>query len=1160
MLKPRLEAITYFERWKMMSLKPLNAIALSFLLLVIICIFHVPTASAATSYTKTTEIKDGETYSVITVNYTGDDAGPAVNEAIAAAQNATKPVILDFPNGTYNFKDSSAISAQYYISNASTASQTPGGLRKIGLLFKNISDITIRGNGSTLLFHGVMTPIVFDHATNVNMNNISFDFKRPVMSELTVTTVGSTYFEADIHPDSLYKIANNKLQWTGEVDSNGNPLDNWVAGGFANITQVQGYNPNTKETWRSSNPLSGVVSAQDLGNRKVRFNFNSAPAAVNGYTYQLRNDIRKEQGAFIYRSKDVTWTGVSFHAAPGLGIVGQYSENLDFENLNFAPKTGSGRTNASMADFMQFSGVKGKIKVNNSNFFGAHDDPINVHGTHLRIVDKPASNQIKVRFMHSQSWGFDAFTVNDTIEYIEGSSLLSVDSAKVTAISRINDSDILLTLDKDVPSMISVNNFYVENVTWTPNVTITGNTFDSLSTRPILVTTRGKVLIDNNTFNRPKMSSIIIADDASSWYESGMVKDVTISNNTFNYGVNPVISIEPSTFSTNPDKTVHSNINIDGNVFKMNGNTSIYTKGVNGFSFNNNIIQEGGLQLSFQGSKNVSVDGNSFIQSGVTKSIALSYMYTDTDTIDAAQGFSVSRSNNYVPVIPNPNVNLSLTATATASSQMNNDFVPNNAKDGNTTSKWAPATGKGSNEWLQIDFGSSKSFNQVVLSEFLDRTTGNKIQYYNGSSWVDLASGTTIAVPVKHTFTAVTAQKVRFLITGTKTDSNGWGIEPNITEFEVYDVPVFERITTPTAITGVANGTAKTAAALGLPTKVALVTDKRSYDTSVVWNVNAANYVPATTTGQTFTVSGVVTLPNGVANPNNVALTTSISVTVLPDSLIPQATLTGEQKVSQSQSFELTMGLNNVTQSVYQSVNAQDLTLHFDPLNVQFETVTSLKDGFQVISTKEKSPGQIRIILASVGVNVPAQGDLLSFKFKANSVSQETNTTISIDQVVIANGQGKELQVGGASREIQISIPTTPVDKTLLNTLIASAQAKQHAAVEGNEDGLYTIGSKTVLQSAIDTALTIANDPKASQQLVDSAKAAMETAIQIFDAKKITADVNRDGSISIGDLAIVAKVYGSPQGQADWNEKTDVNHDGTVDILDLAIVAKAILQ
>ncbi len=95
-------------------------------------------------------------------------------------------------------------------------------------------------------------------------------------------------------------------------------------------------------------------------------------------------------------------------------------------------------------------------------------------------------------------------------------------------------------------------------------------------------------------------------------------------------------------------------------------------------------------------------------------------------------------------------------------------------------------------------------------------------------------------------------------------------------------------ITVPAPVT-VAIGTAKTAAALGLPAKVALVTDGGNVDVSVNWDVNSANYDPTATTVQTFTVTGKVTLPIGVANPNNVPLTTSISVTV---NKIPQSQMT----------------------------------------------------------------------------------------------------------------------------------------------------------------------------------------------------------------------------------------------------------------------------
>ncbi|NHW38162.1 hypothetical protein GQF04_27075 [Paenibacillus aceris] len=76
---------------------------------------------------------------------------------------------------------------------------------------------------------------------------------------------------------------------------------------------------------------------------------------------------------------------------------------------------------------------------------------------------------------------------------------------------------------------------------------------------------------------------------------------------------------------------------------------------------------------------------------------------------------------------------------------------------------------------------------------------------------------------------------------------------------------------------------------------------------------------------------------------------------------------------------------------------------------------------------------------------------------------------------------------------------------------------------------------------------------------MDSAKAALEAAIQVFDSKRISADIN-GGGVTIGDLAIVAGAYGKQPDQAGWNAKADVNKDGKVDITDLAIVAKAILQ
>ncbi|MBP1965355.1 DUF7402 domain-containing protein [Paenibacillus aceris] len=453
-----------------------------------------------------------------------------------------------------------------------------------------------------------------------------------------------------------------------------------------------------------------------------------------------------------------------------------------------------------------------------------------------------------------------------------------------------------------------------------------------------------------------------------------------------------------------------------------------------------------------------------------------------------------------------------------------------------------PADGTYSVKYRVAVNGSNTGQVQFVVNGVNKRTTsfpgtGGWQIWTTVSDTVTLAAGT---------------QTVRLQVS-----KGGW----NFNWFElgtIEQTPTVISVSTPTAITGVANGSAKTAAGLGLPGTVSLVTSTGNVNANVAWNVDAANYDPSKSKEQTFTVNGTVTLPAGVANPNNVALTTSVSVTVAAQAM-PQSTLTGAQQVNAGQTFNLSMGLTGVTQSVYQQAYAQDLVLNYDPSKLQFDSVTSLKDGFQIIDTKEAVPGHIRIVVASVSGNqgVSAQGELLTFKFTAKSATQATSTTISVGNVIIANGEGNELQVGGSSSELQISVA---VDKSLLNSSIASAQAKYNAAVEGNGDGLYVNGSKAQLQLAIDAANAVANNSNATQQQVDSAKVAMETAVQVFDSKRISANVNGQGGVTIGDLAIVAGAYGKQSGQAGWNAIADVNKDGKIDIEDLAIVAKAILQ
>jgi len=55
---------------------------------------------------------------------------------------------------------------------------------------------------------------------------------------------------------------------------------------------------------------------------------------------------------------------------------------------------------------------------------------------------------------------------------------------------------------------------------------------------------------------------------------------------------------------------------------------------------------------------------------------------------------------------------------------------------------------------------------------------------------------------------------------------------------------------------------------------------------------------------------------------------------------------------------------------------------------------------------------------------------------------------------------------------------------------------------------------------------------------------------------KMVGDVNGDGCVDIGDIAMAALAYGSYPCHPRWNNQADVNRDGRVDIQDLAVIAQ----
>ncbi|WP_195838147.1 DUF1349 domain-containing protein [Bifidobacterium tsurumiense] len=270
--------------------------------------------------------------------------------------------------------------------------------------------------------------------------------------------------------------------------------------------------------------------------------------------------------------------------------------------VNFRAPADSWRTTAAFADLVQVSGNKGKVTIETCNFGHAHDDPINIHGTYLVMTTKNG-NTATSSYKHNETAGFPQLYPSDEVALVDRSTMLDTGwQSKVVSVDGPDErshnrslTDITVTFDRDLPEDAQINNVAADNLTHQPEVVVRDNHFESIPTRGLLVTTRGKVLIEDNVFDNMWISSIYISGDSNSWLESSMSRDVTIRGNTFirpsYYAGNPMPTIwfDPTADGNDPAQAEHHNVTIENNTFPI-GQASILTaKNVADTTFSNNM-------------------------------------------------------------------------------------------------------------------------------------------------------------------------------------------------------------------------------------------------------------------------------------------------------------------------------------------------------------------------------------------------------------------------------------------------------------------------------------------------------------------------------------------------------------------------------------------
>ncbi|WP_200976403.1 right-handed parallel beta-helix repeat-containing protein [Echinicola sp. 20G] len=493
--------------------------------------------------------------------------------ALIAEGECTNPVVVEFIPGKYNFFPENALQRKLNISNTN---DTPDLPKSIAFEIVQSQHVEVFAEGAEIMFRGKSMAFHIDRSNCINIKGLSMDYERPTVSEITVAYAGKNHADLDVGEDSDFVVKDGKVIWTGEGWQH--PLQNYW----------QEYDPIENKVRRLAVDV-GSTTFEKLGNRVLRAHFPKNPGFVQGMVLQNRNVTRDYAAVFMNRSNNISWQQIRVYFMHGMGFVSQFCKNVTVDGLDVRPRPGSGRTCAAWADILHFSSCRGDLKVKNSYLSAANDDAINVHGTHLKIQKILNAHRITVSFEHPQTYGFDAFEKGDSIAFINEKTLLENDSNVVTGVKKLNDKVVILELLKPVSEYLT-DGYVVENTSWTPNVEISRNKITCIPTRGVLVTTRKQVRILENEFSNIQMSAVLIADDAQSWFESGMVKDVEISKNSFMECGGPVINIHPENEKSVDGRNVHQNIKIMNNTFYYDENALIHANSVGGLSFSENRI------------------------------------------------------------------------------------------------------------------------------------------------------------------------------------------------------------------------------------------------------------------------------------------------------------------------------------------------------------------------------------------------------------------------------------------------------------------------------------------------------------------------------------------------------------------------------------------
>lgn len=418
-------------------------------------------------------------------------------------------------------------------------------------------DITLDFGGAKLVFYGKIQPFLITDSENITIKNVSVAYNRTPYTEFEVVERGDNYVcLKKLNEKAAFFVEDGYLIMTGE---------NWENRSLHREPHFfQAFDKKTREGKGLSLAIVGKTVELDP----------AYPFEVRQFVPSMCGDLLKLEGplwdfwdtgamlcytheqrtlssVYTFDCDRVTVENYRIINGAGMGISTNHSSNIYIRNLQLVYDEESNGIIANAADAIHAIACGGDYEITDSVIEGMVDDGLNIHGAFCSF-ESAEGNVMYLKNKGHISAYLGLFGAGETIAVYNGPTMEKTADYTVQAVEVLDKKRIKLTLCE--PVGVHNEDDLVENMSQQTNVTIRNTRFGKANSH-IRLQSRGKIRVENCEIGLP----VLLTGDASYWFESSPVQDLTFQNVSFNTA-RADIRLMPEVMPTEAEPYYHKNV------------------------------------------------------------------------------------------------------------------------------------------------------------------------------------------------------------------------------------------------------------------------------------------------------------------------------------------------------------------------------------------------------------------------------------------------------------------------------------------------------------------------------------------------------------------------------------------------------------------------